>query len=89
MRGESDQGLYNKTLRTRVLRQMNRVCSKLVCFILSVTNTLGYYEIRDVFTVQAPESCFTKLFTRVNNSEVIVTYTFACNAGANSGGTPL
>jgi len=65
------RGLYNKTLRTRILQQIDRVCSKLVCFILSVTNTLGYYEIRDVFTAQAPDSCITKLFTSVINSEVL------------------
>ncbi len=54
----------------------------LVCFILSVTNTLGYYEIRDVFTAQAPDSCITKLFKSVNNSEVLVTYTLVLHLHA-------
>jgi hypothetical protein len=55
--------LYNKTLQTRNVRQMDRLCSKLAPFILSVTNTialtktLAYYGIRTsqihtVFVVQ-------------------------------------
>jgi len=39
------EGLYYKTIRIRNLWQMGRFRSKLVSFLLSVTNTLAYYRI--------------------------------------------
>jgi hypothetical protein len=70
------RGLYHKILRTRKVWQMDRYCSKLESFILSVTNTpaltntLAYYEIHtiricNVFIVQAPGACVIMHFTAV------------------------
>ncbi len=52
------RGLYYKILRTRNVLQIDRFRGNLVPCILSVTNTLAYYEIRtlqtrNIFIVQA------------------------------------
>ncbi len=67
---------YYKILGTRNVLQMDRVRSKLVACILSVTdtraltNTLAYYKIRTlqtrtVFIVEAPGASIIKLITAV------------------------
>jgi hypothetical protein len=69
-------GLYYKTLRIRNLRKTVKFRSKLMLFLLSVTNTLvltntlAYYGIRrlrihNVFIVQAPVVCSIKQFGSV------------------------
>ncbi len=64
------RGMYYKILQTRNVLQIDRFLGNLVSSILSVTNTLAYYEIRtlqtrNTFIVQVQAYYATELITAV------------------------